>query len=489
MTNSFLHLRDLCAIVDKVDQGKLLIDAELYYSTVADLFEKARKRIYIIGWDIDSRLLLRRDSPDRKNSFFEILRRACQQNPELEIYILCWNFSMVFSFEREIWPWLKPSGWGERVHFVYDSYHPFLSCHHEKAVMIDEKLAFVGGIDFCEFRWDNSDHTLSNSRRITSGGAAYGPFHDMELMFEGPLVGRLCEHFAERWRLAAKQEVPLLGKPAQNQLWPENLIPDFRDATWAVARTVPQYKKIQRRRENYRLTLEVLRRAQKYVYIENQYLTSRAVLKVLRRLLTEPEGPEIICVLPKHAYGLVDSKSMGLMQWHALQWLRSKNPYDRLRIVHPQVEVAEKWSIYVHAKLVIVDGEVFKLGSTNLNNRSMSHDRELDLCFVAEKEADTAVIQKWHRQLLAEHLGLSFEQVQERLYHNPSLCALIDACSGQSRSLQRLHRRGDFFRHFVPWEPFFDPYRNPRFYHFRKWFSGLVRRAVKRAFNFVLNQK
>jgi phospholipase D1/2 len=38
----------------------------------------------------------------------------------------------------------------------------FFWAHHEKIVVIDQSIAFVGGIDLCYGRWDNNEHRLTD---------------------------------------------------------------------------------------------------------------------------------------------------------------------------------------------------------------------------------------------------------------------------------------------------------------------------------------
>ena len=139
------------------DKAAFLVDGEEYYRSVAEACESARQTIYILGWDVDSRIRLRRDNDDETETFGEFIDRLAHENPGLHIYVLEWDFAMFYSLEREVWSFLS-LGWltHARVHFEMDDNHPVGACHHQKLVIVDDQIAFVGGFDLASFRWDTS---------------------------------------------------------------------------------------------------------------------------------------------------------------------------------------------------------------------------------------------------------------------------------------------------------------------------------------------
>ena len=124
-----------------------------------------------------------------------------------------------------------------------------------------------------------------------------------------------------------------------------------------MALTEPKFKKTKARRDQYRLTLQAIRRAQRFIYIENQYLTSKAIIRALGQRLKNSDGPEVICVLPKKPFSWVDAKTMGVLQFRAIRKLRAHDFHGRLRVCYPRIFPGEVQSVYVHAKLLIVDDE------------------------------------------------------------------------------------------------------------------------------------
>ena len=86
-----------------------------------------------------------------------------------------------------------------RVHFRFDDQHPLGGSHHQKVVVIDDRLAFVGGTDLTGHRWDTSEHRIDEPLRTTLTGKPYPPYHEVEAMVEGPIAADLGELARERW--------------------------------------------------------------------------------------------------------------------------------------------------------------------------------------------------------------------------------------------------------------------------------------------------
>ena len=77
-----------------------------------------------------------------------------QPTPQLHVHILVWDFAMIFALERETAPFFGP-GWRHhsRIHFHMDGNHPIGASHHSKIVVVDDAVAFVGGLDLARGRW------------------------------------------------------------------------------------------------------------------------------------------------------------------------------------------------------------------------------------------------------------------------------------------------------------------------------------------------
>src|SRR4051794_13449311 len=174
---------DNCWKIAPARRAAFLIDGEAYYSAFRAAAIKARRSIFIVGWDLDSRTALTRDPPDddfpiRLGEFLDCLVR---RRHGLQIYVLNWDFIMLYAPDRELLPAFK-IGWRNRgpLHFHLDDEHPVSASHHQKIVVIDDAVAFVGGLDLSECRWDTPAHSPSETRRCNRNGVAYAPFHDIQ---------------------------------------------------------------------------------------------------------------------------------------------------------------------------------------------------------------------------------------------------------------------------------------------------------------------
>src|SRR5690606_14729410 len=155
--------------------------------------------------------------------------------------------------------------------------------------------------------------------------------------------------------------------------------------------------------------LQILRQARKFIYIESQYFASSRVADVIEQRLLEPDGPDFVIINPDTADGWLEAKAMDSARICLMHRLREADRHARFRLFYP-VNAAGT-PIYVHAKLLIADDTVLKVGSANLNNRSMGFGTECDLIIRADDADTSARIARIRTSLLAEHLGTSEEEV------------------------------------------------------------------------------
>ena len=206
--------------------------------------------------------------------------------------------------------------------------------------------------------------------------------------------------------------------------------PDFHDVRVAIVRTQPSDSELHRDvREVEQFTLRAMESARQLIFAENQYLTSAAVGDLLSRRLEEPGCPEIVIVLPKMECGWLEQSSMGVLRERMLRKLEQADRHGRLHVVYPQVPGLGEQVVNVHSKLLIVDDRLLKVGSSNLSNRSLGLDTECDLVIEAEEgpvgQRVRDGIAHLRRRLLAEHLGLTPEEVAHGEHASGSLARFI----------------------------------------------------------------
>jgi phospholipase D1/2 len=423
-----------------VDRAAILVDAENYYRAFVSAAMRATSSIIILAWDFDSRTRLLCDEqedapPCALGPFLDYL---VDRRPELHIYVLDWDFPMVYGTDREIPP---PYGLGwiprPRVHLRYDNTHPVAGSHHQKVVVIDDNVAFSGGLDLTNRRWDTCEHRGQDERRMCLG-EPYPPFHDVMAIVDGDAARYLGELARERWLLATGEVIPWLGSGPD--AWPEELAPEFRNTTVAISRTSPPTDSRSAVREVEELYLDMIASARDCIYIENQYFTSQKLARALEARLAEKDGPEVILVLRLLSHGWLEEHTMEVLRTQLILKLRKADKHRRFGVYYPHVPgLKEGTCVDVHSKVMVVDEEWFRVGSANMCNRSMGLDTECDLTMEAGGDAKIMrVIGGLRNRLLAEHLNASPERIAEARKKTGSMVRAIESLQGGERTLKSL---------------------------------------------------
>lgn len=426
----------------KASRAHPVIDAAPYFEIIQAAMMNAQHRIMLIGWDFDTRIDLSRsrrkkgDPPKRLGDFILWL---ADRTPGLEIKLLKWNFGALKMVTRGS-TMIDVAKWAmhKQIQFKLDSAHPIGCSHHQKIVIIDDKMAACGGIDMTADRWDTPDHADHDPQRRRPNGKLYGPWHDITMLVEGEAAAALAELSRARWNLAGGD--PLEPCPADAASpWPEFLEAEFQYVDMGIARTRAAYKDVGEIREIEQLFLEQIARAKKFIYAENQYFASPKIADAIARRMSENDPPEIIIVNPESADGWLEQKAMDSARVQLLRAIGKHDKKGRLSIYVPHTKLGEP--IYVHAKLLIVDDEILRIGSANMNNRSLGLDSECDIFIDTKRpgnESATPGIRMMRATLLAEHCGLSVEKVAELLSNGTGMRDIIENHRGSGRTLNLL---------------------------------------------------
>ena len=143
------------------------------------------------------------------------------RRPTLRVFALAWNFSVLFALERESLPAYR-FAWNAhpRLSFHLDDAHPFSASHHQKIVVVDDALAFAGGLDLTIRRWDTSDHRLDNPQRVDPAGKPYRPFHDVQAVVDGAAARALGGIARARWMCATGERIQAV---TTGSAWPAKM--------------------------------------------------------------------------------------------------------------------------------------------------------------------------------------------------------------------------------------------------------------------------
>ena len=460
---SFFEVGRNCWRVERAERVSFLIDGEAYFRAFREAAIQARHCIIILGWDFDSRIrmLIDREPDGFADRLGEFLHDLLIRRRELQIYVLTWDFHMIYWREREWWLPSKLAA-HRRLHFVRDGAHPIGASHHQKVVVIDDALGFVGGLDFAQCRWDSPRHSaLHPQRLLIQDQRPCRPFHDVQLMVDGPAAAALGDLARDRWRTATGRSIPFPRSQRLDRLWPSVCQSDLRRVPVAIARTAPPFEDRRPVGEVEALFLDSLDRARRYLYIETQYLTSRTITDRLATRLQDPKGPEIVLVLHPNSDGWLEQHTMDVLRGRVLQRLRAADRFHRLSLYYPRIPDLHGQCISMHSKVCIIDDDFVRVGSANLSNRSMGFDTECDLAI--ESAGDSGIsraIAAFRHTLLGEHLGVSPESVARELAKDDSLIGAVERLRGGARSLECFDSTVSAdVNEVVPDEEFIDPSR------------------------------
>jgi phosphatidylserine/phosphatidylglycerophosphate/cardiolipin synthase-like enzyme len=368
---------------------EMLVDGAEALPEIANALGAARSHVHIAGWYFSPDFALRRERKPLvlRNLLAELAERV-------DVRILVWAGAPLPLFRpsrREVRRMRDALVAGTRIECELDARERPLHCHHEKTIVIDDRVAFVGGIDLTTEagdRYDLSNHPV----RATAG------WHDAAARIEGPAVADVAEHFRMRWHEVTGETLPLVtpGEPAG-------------EVELQVVRTVPEkiYEAVPR--GDFRIAesyVRAFRQARRYIYVENQFLWSPEIASVLRDKLTHPPSDDfrVVFVLPsKPNSGRDDTRGV------LAELIEADDGDDRLLACTLYARSGELINpIYVHAKIAIVDDMWTTIGSANLNEHSLFNDTEMNV--VAH---DPELARRTRLRLWAEHLELPIGEVPD----------------------------------------------------------------------------
>lgn len=431
-----------CRVIGQAKRVRLLVDGEAYFTAFVHAALQAEHELIVVGWDFHSRTRLTCEpvEPGVPTALGEFLNFLAKRRPALRIYVLVWDFPIVFGTEREF-PIFYGIRWKphRRIKLRYDDTHPTGASHHQKFVVVDGAIGFCGGIDLTFKRWDTCRHTADDAQR-NSEGEPYPPFHDVMLMVEGDIAAHLRDTAAERWQRAGGRPFARFN-PARTDLWPPAVPVDIEspDQEIPVGLSLTAPNDQNGIRDVEALYVDLILAARRLIYMENQYFTSKAIGDALADSLSAPSGPEVIVVVRKLSHGWLEAMTMETLRTALLRKLFDADRHKRLNVYFPHIDgLQEGTCIDVHSKLMIVDDDWLRVGSSNCANRSMGLDTECDLTVEARGRTDIQqFIRQSRLQLLAEHSGCSPQEV-ESATRNHSVAAALTTLYCAGRSLQRL---------------------------------------------------
>ena len=426
--------------IERANRFSVLIDGASFFGAVRQAALLARRSIIIMGWDLDSRTRLVDASGQTKDAYpaelAAFLSALVTERSNLNVYLLLWDYSLLYAAERESFPlfslqWRTPP----RVHFSLDNQVPLGASQHQKIVVIDGQVAFSGGLDLTGRRWDTPEHAVDNPFRIDPGGKPYRPFHDVQAMVDGDAARALYDIARQRWRSVTFEELP--NADAGSDAWPKVVQPDFQNVQVGLARTQPAMGACKEQREVEALFLDSIDTAERALYIENQFFTSVPIAERIARRMQGRQALETLLIGPQNHEFWIEARTMRNGRIRFLGTLLDAGVGDRVRLVYPQVENAgTSTDTMMHSKVMIIDDRFLRIGSANLNNRSMGTDTECDLAIEATTEQERARILDIRHRLLADHCGVPAAEVARHFAEGRGLIRASYELMGAGHSLR-----------------------------------------------------
>ena len=430
-----------CWRIEPAERIAFLVDGEAYFQAFREAALRAKHSMMIVGWDIDTQVELVREtsaSSEMPTKLGEFLVALLRRRRRLRVSVLNWDYAVIYALERQWMPTAEP-GWRRhrRLSYQVDDHHPVGASHHQKLVVIDDAVAFVGGLDLSKSRWDTREHLSRDPRRVDADGVVYAPFHDVQMMVSGDAASALGDLARNRWFNATGRRLSAPPPRSVEEVWPPRVNPDLTECPVAIMRTQPRYEELEEQREIEQAYLSAIKRARRSIYIESQYFTAQVISRALAQRLSEHDGPDVVLVLRQHCDGWLERRTMDSLRAQLLHEVELADHYGRLRVYAPVVPgEAGAEPVAVHSKLLVVDDEFVCIGSANVSNRSMGFDTECNLAVEACGQARVqSAIAAFRNGLLAEHLGVDPEVVANQIQTCGSLAAATDALRGGGRTL------------------------------------------------------
>lgn len=222
--------------VERATKAAVIIDADAYFRVAREAMLNAKEQIMLVGWDFDARITLayEDDHPEAPTTVGDFIDWLVKRTPTLQVYILRWDKGAIKTLfrGRTLWMLTRWRFREKRIHLKLDGHHPTAASQHQKIVVIDDCMAFCGGIDMTDERWDTRDHVADDERRRSPNGFSYKPWHDVTTALQGPVARALGELCRTRWTIAGGAEI---AAPSHTgECWPESLPVEFSDVDVAI---------------------------------------------------------------------------------------------------------------------------------------------------------------------------------------------------------------------------------------------------------------
>ncbi|KAI3728081.1 hypothetical protein L6452_16709 [Arctium lappa] len=351
-------------LTDDDSQAQWFVDGRAAFDAIALAMEEAKSEIFMCGWWLCPELYLRRPFHSNATTRLDALLEA-KAKQGVQIYILMYKELALALKINSFYSKKKLAAIHENVKVLRYPDHfssgVYLWSHHEKLVIVDNEVCFIGGLDLCFGRYDTHEHKVGDRPPMIWPGKDYYnpresepnswedtlkdelnrekyprmPWHDVHCALWGPPCRDIARHFVQRWNYAKRnkapneQTIPLL-MPQQHMVGPRAI------CRCQVIRSVSLWSAGTSQVEDsiHNAYCSLIEKAEHFVYIENQFFISglagdeiirnRVLDSVYRRIMRAHQEKQcfrvivVIPLLPGFQGGLDDGGAASvraIMHW------------------------------------------------------------------------------------------------------------------------------------------------------------------------------
>ncbi|KAF7837786.1 phospholipase D zeta 1 isoform X1 [Senna tora] len=224
-------------LIEDGSQAQWFIDGRAAFDAISSSIENAKSEIFICGWWLCPELYMRRPFHSHASSRLDNLLEA-KAKQGVQIFILLYKEVALALKINSIYSKKKLLSIHENVRVLRYPDHfssgIYLWSHHEKLVIVDHQICFIGGLDLCFGRYDTPEHKVGDLPPLTWPGKDYYnpresepnswedtmkdeldrgkyprmPWHDVHCALWGPPCRDIARHFVQRWNYAKRNKAP-----------------------------------------------------------------------------------------------------------------------------------------------------------------------------------------------------------------------------------------------------------------------------------------
>jgi len=420
-----------------------------YFTDLAKCLKKAQTEILMTGWFITPTYYLSREGGKYWDALHDIFYERASKG--VLIRVLVWDEIDAAFMLGSLHCKKTLMGLHKNIQVIRDPVNLTLSLwsHHQKTVIIDQDIAFCGGIDVGYNRYeDTSTYQLTDEDSLIYPGLCYTnpmvslenlkhphydnydrtkvprmPWQDIQCKVVGGAARDIARNFIQRWNVSLTQGLDFIGlrdtpfnDDHKNEPYPNCKVQAIRSACkWSMGNEVTE-------KSIYKSQLDAITNSKHFIYIENQFFVSgycskqknpenrflECLVNRLRRAIKNKEDYRVILVTPNHSSSKLTELTVQMLTYWQLHSM-TNGPYALYNILQkefPDVDIENyiiicslrNWGkfkkdnryftemVYVHSKMMVVDDNKAWISSANINDRSFCGDRDSEIGVLIEDE-------------------------------------------------------------------------------------------------------